>query len=259
MIAAIEPEPPTDAPVEHDPNDASAPLTESILKQIMPGSSAGNRASYLPFLQQAMAEFEINEPPRIAAFLAQLAHESGQLKFMEEIWGPTADQRKYEPPSRKAQGLGNTEAGDGFRYKGRGPIQLTGRDNYHRFGGALGVDLENNPELAATKEVGFRIAALFWAKNGLNELADAQRFELITKRINGGTKGLERRVKFFERAKQILGVPDSGSFEIGEEEPPQEPPAHFARGLDEPGEITPTAAERNGAPRSTPRTSTSRK
>jgi predicted chitinase len=88
-----------------------------------------------------MTEFAIDAPPRAAAFLAQLAHESGQLRFMEEIWGPTGQQLRYEPASSLATSLGNTQAGDGKRFKGRGPIQITGRANYQRFGTLLGADL----------------------------------------------------------------------------------------------------------------------
>ena len=100
--------------------------------------------------------------------------------------------------------LGNTQPGDGKRYKGRGPIQLTGRANYQKFGDLLGLDLINNPTIAATKEVGFRIAGLFWQSHGLNELADQQQFETITRRINGGLNGQADRVMYYERAKKVL-------------------------------------------------------
>src|SRR4030095_4349985 len=122
-------------------------------------------------------EFGINTPLREAAFLAQIAHESGQLRFMEEIWGPTEAQRSYEPQSDLARRLGNTEVGDGKRFKGRGPIQITGRANYATFGDLLGLDIINDPVMAAALEVGFRIAGLYWQKNGLNELADQEMFK----------------------------------------------------------------------------------
>src|SRR5918993_3405914 len=128
-------------------------ITEDQLRRIMPGANAARVTQYFPHLQATMDEFEINTPARTAAFLAQLAHESGQLRFMEEIWGPTAAQRRYEPPSTLATTLGNTEAGDGKRFKGRGPIQLTGRANYRRYGSLLGVDLESDPPLAARPEL----------------------------------------------------------------------------------------------------------
>src|SRR5258705_13725156 len=153
-------------------------ITDDELRQVMPNCAAAKRADYLPFIQQAMQEFQITSYLREAAFLAQLAHESGELRYMEEIASGAA----YE--GRKD--LGNTQPGDGKRYKGRGPIQLTGRANYTKYGTLLGLDLVNDPIVAATKEVGFRIAGQFWKLNGLNELADVQQFKLITKRINGG-------------------------------------------------------------------------
>lgn len=176
-------------------------LTDDELRQIMPNCAAAKRADYLPFLQQAMAEFEITSYLRETAFLAQLAHESAELRYMEEIASGAA----YE--GRKD--LGNTQPGDGKRYKGRGPIQLTGRANYQKYGQLLGLDLVNNPTIAATKEVGFRVAGQFWKLNGLNELADQQQFKSITKRINGGYNGLDDRIKYYNRAKQVMSKDDN--------------------------------------------------
>lgn len=182
-------------------------ITDDSLKHIMPSLPEAKRAAFLPPLQSAMNEFAVNTPKREAAFLAQIAHESGEFKWMEELWGPTPAQNGYEPPSSKAKGLGNIQPGDGKRFKGRGPIQITGRANYLKYGGLLGIDLVNTPEKAATPEVGFRVAGLFWQKNGLNELADGEMFETITRRINGGLTGLDDRLKYYTRAKQVLGVP----------------------------------------------------
>lgn len=184
-------------------------LTGEQLHVIMPALPAAKREACLPFLQEALAEFAIESPARTAAFLAQLAHESGQLRFMEEIWGPTAAQRRYEPVSTLATKLGNSAPGDGKRYKGRGPIQVTGRANYRRYGDLLGVDLEARPELAARAELAFRIAGLFWSRNGLNELADeasSVAFRTITRRINGGVNGLADRERFYAVACAALGV-----------------------------------------------------
>jgi putative chitinase len=185
-------------------------LTDDQLHAIMPDVSAVRRGALLPFLQAALAEFGIDPPARSAAFLAQVAHESGQFRFMEEIWGPTPAQRRYEPVSTLATTLGNTEPGDGKRFKGRGPIQITGRANYRRFGGLLGIDLESEPARAALPQLAFRIAGLFWMKNGLNELADlasADAFRRITRRINGGFNGLADRERFYALARVALGVP----------------------------------------------------
>lgn len=185
-------------------------LSDSQLQQIMPALPAAKRDAYLPYLDAILPMYGIESPPRLAAFLAQIAHESGQLKYWEEIWGPTAAQKRYEPPSDLAARLGNTKAGDGKRYRGRGPIQITGRANYRKYGAMLGVDLENNPSLAATTPVGFQIAGAYWHSHGLNELADRQEFVTITKRINGGTNGLASRQKYYEVAKRVLGSGGAG-------------------------------------------------
>jgi predicted chitinase len=167
------------------------------LRAIMPTLSQSKADAYLPHLNSAMSEAGINTPERQSAFLAQLGHESGDLRYMEEI----ASGRKYE--GRKD--LGNVNAGDGMRYKGRGPIQLTGRANYRAAGEALGIDLENNPQRAADPDVGFRTAAWFWNSRKLNSYADSGDFDAITKRINGGFNGkLDRDARYAE-ARQVLG------------------------------------------------------
>lgn len=212
-------------------------LTSEQLQSIMPALPAKRRAELLPFLQGAMREFAIEQPARMAAFLAQLAHESGQFRFMEEIWGPTAAQKRYEPQTTLAARLGNSETGDGRRFKGRGPIQITGRANYQRFGSLLGVDLVGDPARAATADLAFRIAGLFWAKKGLNELADQaspEAFREITRRINGGFNGLADREKFYAAARAVLGVPDAPLTRGGERSLPGEPAAEplFERGFE---------------------------
>jgi len=184
-------------------------LTAEQLRAIMPALPSAKGALLLPFLTAALDEFGITSAPRVAAFLAQLAHESGQFRFMEEIWGPTATQQRYEPQSALAARLGNTEPGDGVKFKGRGPIQITGRANYQRFGDLLGTDLIAEPARAAHPEVAFRIAGLFWSKKGLNELADERTdaaFREITRRINGGFNGLDDRLRFYGSARTVLGI-----------------------------------------------------
>ncbi len=153
---------------------------------------------YLPFLNAAMAEVEINTPRRQAAFLAQLAHESAEFRYFEELASGEAYERRRD--------LGNTQPGDGPRYKGRGPIQLTGRKNYQLAGQALGLDLEGNPQQAATREVGFRVAGWFWKSRRLNEMADAGRFDDITRIINGGYNGKVHRDAYYRRALEVLGA-----------------------------------------------------
>ena len=208
-------------------------VTGEQLKSIMPRLSDQRNSELLPFLTAAMTEFAINTPARAAAFLAQLAHESGQFRFMEEIWGPTDAQRRYEPVTKLSAALGNTDTGDGKRFKGRGPIQLTGRANYQRFGNLLNVDLLADPARAASPEVAFRVAGLFWSKKGLNELADvatADAFTAITKRINGGTNGLADRQGFYATARTVLGVAEAPLTRGGAPIPADEPA--FDRGAE---------------------------
>lgn len=173
-------------------------ITSADLRRIMPHLSISSLELYLPPLQAAMQEFDINTELRAAAFLAQLAHESGELRYMQEIASGSA----YE--GRKD--LGNIYPGDGKRYKGRGPIQLTGRANYREFGELLKVDLEGNPFQAIDPAIAFRIAGCFWKRKGLNELADRGNMVAITKRINGGMTGYNSRMAYYERAKKVLGA-----------------------------------------------------
>lgn len=212
-------------------------LTDEHLHAIMPGLPTAKRNTFLPFLQEALVEFSIDTPARQAAFLAQLAHESGQLRFMEELWGPTAAQARYEPQTKLAAALGNTEIGDGKRFKGRGPIQITGRANYQRFGDLLNIDLVSDPPLAALPDVAFRIAGLFWKKNGLNELADEatpDAFRRITRRINGGFNGLAEREAFYEVARTTLKVtaPSPRGATRGSRSAPVQPVEPFERGAE---------------------------
>ncbi len=182
-------------------------LDDTQLHKIMPALPFARRQLYLPHLNAAMRASGIGTTmQRTAAFVAQLAHESGELRWMEEIWGPTPAQLRYEPPSDLAQRLGNSEPGDGKRFKGRGPIQITGRFNYAKFGKLLGRDLLAEPALAAGPELAFATAGLFWQANGLNELADAEDFLTITRRINGGTNGLTDRQMYYARAKATLAT-----------------------------------------------------
>jgi len=171
------------------------------LAKIMPGASQSTIQQYLPYLNQAMQKAGITTPARQAAFLAQLGHESGSFRYMQEIASGSA----YE--GRKD--LGNTQPGDGVKYKGRGPIQITGRANYAAAGKALGIDLINHPELAATPQVGFQTAAWYWNSHNLNQYADQntqKSFDQITHIINGGYNGKADRDSRWATAKQQLGV-----------------------------------------------------
>ncbi|WP_257620151.1 glycoside hydrolase family 19 protein [Janthinobacterium sp. NKUCC08_JDC] len=172
---------------------------------------------FLPALNAAMQEFGITTHVRQASFLSQLAHESGQLVYLRELWGPTPSQLRYErdftaawPPRGRTDrnqlpfDLGNSEAGDGGRYRGRGLIQVTGRTNYTACGNALGLDLLAKPELLEQTVNACRSAGWFWQTHGLNVLADAGDQEKVTRRINGGTNGLADRLALFVVAKRVL-------------------------------------------------------
>lgn len=163
---------------------AGAPVNQKVVEGL---------SKHLP---AAMEEYEINTNLRIAHFLAQLAHESDHFRTMREY----ASGKAYE--GRKD--LGNIHRGDGVRYKGRGPIQLTGRANYEAYGKILGVDLVGKPELAETPEIGVRIACEYWKQKNLNVWADRNDIKTITRRINGGYNGLASREAMYNRAIKAI-------------------------------------------------------
>jgi putative chitinase len=175
------------------------PITVQQLLLILPNASqvAG---VFVPVLNTAMSRYQIVGAKRIAAFIAQIGHESGQLKYVEEIWGPTKAQARYEGRAD----LGNTVQGDGSKYRGRGLIQVTGRANYAACGEALGLDLINHPELLEKPQHACMSAAWFWATKGLNTLADADQFDKITRLINGGQNGAADRQALYARALKVL-------------------------------------------------------
>lgn len=133
---------------------------------------------------------------RLAHFVAQLAHESDNFKAMEEYASGAAYEGRAD--------LGNTQPGDGKRYKGRGPIQLTGRANYREYGRELGIDFERHPEIVAMPSIGLIAGLRYWERKGLNAFADADDILTITKRINGGTNGLDDRRAKLATMKALL-------------------------------------------------------
>lgn len=175
-------------------------LREIRLEQLlvaMPG--AGERAGkFLPYMNRFAKDFGIDTPLRWAHYLAQIAHESGELRYTREI----ASGKAYE--GRKD--LGNTHKGDGVRYKGRGLIQITGRANYAAYKKYCGYDVVENPELLEKPLGATRSSMWYWQTHGLNELADKDDIVKITRRINGGTNGLESRERYLTRAKRALNV-----------------------------------------------------
>ena len=168
------------------------------LKRIMPYASQANINKYLTELVKLMPQFGISTPLRQAHFIAQLAHESGSLNYVKEI----ASGKAYE--GRKD--LGNIHVGDGVKYKGRGGIQCTGRANYQAFQDYLGgaPDIMTHPEYLEQPHLAIMVSCWFWNTHGLNDLADTDSFVTITKRINGGTNGINERKAFLIRAKKEL-------------------------------------------------------
>lgn len=214
-------------------------ITQSQLKQMLP------RNPYVKEWHEALAmpqeelggsslleEYEINTPKRIAAFIAQCAHESGGFMVLKENlnykW-PTLRKlfSKYFKTDEMAQeyankpnrqeaianliyanrmGNGDERSGDGFRYCGRGLIQLTGRSNYQAFADSLQMKVEDVPAYLMTFEGAAQSACWFWETNNLNKFADVNNIEGMTRRINGGVIGLEDRIKHYEHALHILGA-----------------------------------------------------
>jgi putative chitinase len=202
-------------------------LTRDQLAQLIKGNP------YIDYWHDAMRrclpDYEINTPHRVAAFVAQCAHESGNFKFLKEnlkyraaslvkVWP------KYFPNMEIANryagneemianrayanrmGNGPEESGDGWRFCGRGLIQLTGRNNYQNFADSIETDINDIPHYLATFEGAVQSACWFWENNNLNQWADKGDILTLTKRINGGTLGLEDRTKHYQHALHVLGL-----------------------------------------------------
>lgn len=180
--------------------------TAAQLRQILPLAKPAAVQAFLQPLIDAMAAHDINTPARQAAFLAQIGHESGQFNFLREL-GSNAYLAKYDTGQLAAR-LGNTPAadGDGQRYRGRGLIQITGRDNYLDCGKALGVDLLKTPEVLEDPVFAALSACWFWNERRLSALADKGAFDAITLKINGGQNGRADRRAIWMRARKVLGV-----------------------------------------------------
>jgi len=202
-------------------------LTQSQLGQMVPGNPHIDH--WYDALAQCLPEYDINTPPRVAAFVAQCAHESGGFKAIKENLNYRAVTLrkvfpKYFPNDELANayaqkpemianrvyggrmGNGDEHSGDGFRYCGRGLIQLTGKQNYQNFADSLEMSVEDVPEYLATFEGAVQSACWFWESNNLNQWADKSDIVTLTKRINGGTIGLEDRIKHYNHALHILGA-----------------------------------------------------
>lgn len=172
-------------------------ITVEYLRSIMP-FSAGGSSTFALVLGLAMDEFDIVSAKRRAAFLAQCAHESGELRYLRELGNGAAYEGRVD--------LGNDQPGDGARFKGGGLLQITGRANYTKCGEALGVSLANTPTLIETPGIASRSAAWFWKQRGLNALADTDAFGSITHAINGGYNGLDARLRYWLAARKAEGL-----------------------------------------------------
>jgi putative chitinase len=175
-------------------------ITAAILKKLCPSAKAAIINDLEQYLAPTLERYEINTPLRVMNFLAQAAHESAGFKTLKEYWGPTAAQKGYE--GRKD--LGNTQAGDGKLFMGRGIFQLTGRANYATYGKLLGVDFVSNPDMVATGKYSMLTACEYWKSRKLNALADNDDTVAITKKINGGTNGLAERLAYRKAAKGLI-------------------------------------------------------
>lgn len=180
-------------------------ITLTQLQQILPNARA-QAGFFILALNAAMLHRHITGPKRMAAFIAQVGHESGELRYVRELGGEHY-LGKYDTGTLAAR-LGNTPDadGDGQKYRGRGLIQITGRRNYLACSRALFGDerLLHFPELLEQPQWAAESAAWFWHSNGLNELADQDQFTAITRRINGGLNGLEHRQQLWAKARAVL-------------------------------------------------------
>lgn len=205
-------------------------LTKAQLKQLLPKNPYVDQ--WYNALSQLLPDYEINTPQRIAAFIAQCSHESAGFTALRENlnyrwqslrkifpkYFPTdelAQEYANKPNKQEAianrvyanrMGNGPESSGDGWRFCGRGLIQLTGRDNYSWFAASLGIGVEEASEYLQTFEGAAQSACWFWETNGLNRWADAGDILTLTKKINGGTIGLDDRIKHYNHALHVLGV-----------------------------------------------------
>jgi len=196
---------------------------KSIIKAAAPQVTAINLEKYVPYLEKLMPEYQINSALRMRHFLAQLLHESGGLSAVRENLNYSAARLlqifpKYFNSAQAAEyankpekianrvyanrlGNGQENSGDGWKYRGGGLIQTTGKSNFAATGKGIGIDLVRLPELIAEPPFAVESACWFWKTNGLNALADKNDIIAVTKRINGGTNGLDDRKKYFNNLK----------------------------------------------------------
>lgn len=188
-------------------------ISASEFQSLTPRLPSRRRMEILPALQRAMVQFDITSQRREAHFMAQVLHESGRFRYKVEL----ASGRAYEG----RRDLGNTQPGDGPRFRGRGWIQVTGRANYTRYGSLLRLPLAAQPTLAESDENAALIATAFWSTHGLNTVADHDDLLTATRRINGGLNGLADRRECLSHAREVLSLNDDVIPETDPEEPVQ--------------------------------------
>jgi putative chitinase len=206
------------------------PISKEKLAEALPDVKKKEIDAFYEDLVEVMDFYDINTPKRMAAFLAQCAHESGNFRTVKEnlnykaetltrLWPklfPAGVAKAYASMPNKQEaianraygsrmGNGSEESGDGFKFCGRGLIQLTGRNNYQAFADSLEMNIDDVPEYLATFEGAAQSACWFWEENNLNQWADKGDILTLTKKINGGTIGLEDRIKQYEHAIIVLG------------------------------------------------------
>jgi putative chitinase len=189
-------------------------LTKEQILKIAPKANAQFIGPLVGYLNLHMPKYEVNTYLRVCHFLAQAAHEADSFQTLKEY----ASGKAYEG----RDDLGNTQKGDGVKYKGRGIFQLTGRANYRAIGAKIGMDLEKNPELAESPEVAVLTALEYWKSRNLNPLADKDDVKAITYKVNGGYNGFEERKAYLAKAKRI--IPKDFTFEEGVVQPQEELP-----------------------------------
>lgn len=155
---------------------------------------------WIDALNTTCDQYNINTCLRQAAFISQILVESGSFRYVREIWGPTQAQLSYEGRAD----LGNIYQGDGKRFRGRGLIQITGRNNYQACGQALGLDLTNQPQLLEQPEYAMASAGWYWDSNNINTIADNDDIVGVTRAVNGGLNGYDQRLHFYTEAQKQL-------------------------------------------------------
>lgn len=206
-------------------------ISEGEFKAVIPDVNWTYAQNYIGLLVTVLPKYGIDTPLRQAHFLAQVAHESGGFKFVEENLNYSAKAlygvfRKYFPNLEAAEGYarqkqkiankvyanrlgnGSEASGDGWKYRGRGLIQLTGKANYQSFSNSAGIDAVANPEQVATPEYAMASACWYWQSRKINQYADADDLYMVTKRVNGGTNGIESRQHYLDEFKRLLKIPE---------------------------------------------------